>query len=78
MALFRFLFVLALCIPLAYIALRLFIYLIDNIGSGKRKTKRTSNRYASNGYMSGDYVSSEYVSGEHVSSEYAYNRKEHR
>ena len=40
MALFRFLFVLVLCIPLAYIALRLFIHLIDNLGAGYRSNRK--------------------------------------
>lgn len=40
MALFRFLFVLVLCIPLAYIALRLFVHLIDSISEGSRSNRK--------------------------------------
>lgn len=40
MTFFRLIFVALLCIPLGYLALRLFINLIDNIGAGKRTGRR--------------------------------------
>jgi hypothetical protein len=40
MSFFRFIFVILLCVPLGYLALRLFINLIDSLGAGRKTGRR--------------------------------------